>query len=67
MIRHGNIYITPTLPNSKPMCLPCNECVDIGSEEYNLELHFTAKHGDFGMSCWECTVARKSKVESYYI
>src|SRR6218665_2655239 len=66
------------------MCLPCNECVEIGSivlylrliycrqtatattvKEYNLKRHFTAKHGDFGMSCWECSVARKSKVESW--
>jgi len=40
------IYITPTLPNSKPMCLPCNERVS-AVKEYNLTPHFTTKHGDF--------------------
>ena len=33
-------------PNSKPMCLLCNECVS-AVKEYNLKRHFTTKHGDF--------------------
>jgi len=54
----------PTLPNSKPMCLLWNKCV-LAVKKYNL--NFTTKHGDFGISYPDGSVARKSKVELCYI
>ena len=57
------LFISPTIPNSKPMCLLCNECVS-SVKEYNVKRHFTTKHADFGKSYPEGSTARKFKVES---
>jgi len=38
-------YIT-NLPNSKTMCLLCNECVS-AVKESNFKLHFITKHWGF--------------------
>ena len=58
--------ILPNLPNSKPMCVLCNECVS-AMKEYNVKRNFTTKHGDFGKSFPEGSVAKKSKIESLII
>ena len=46
------LFILPTLPNSKLMCLLCNECVST-VKEYNLKWQFTTKHGDLEFCTWK--------------
>ena len=41
------LFILSTQPNSKPMCLLCNESLSV-LKEYNVKHHFTTKHGGFG-------------------
>ena len=43
------LFILSTEPNSKPMCLLCNECLLV-LKEYNVKHRFTTKHGYFGRS-----------------
>jgi hypothetical protein len=57
------LFILPNVPDLKPMCVLCTECVS-AVKEYNMKRHFTTKHGDFGISYPEGSVVRKAKVES---
>lgn len=54
-------FIILTVPNAKPMCLLCNECVSV-VKEHNMKRHFETKQA-FGNTYPEGTVVRSSKVE----
>ncbi len=57
------LFILPSHPNAKPMCLLCNECVAV-CKDYSVRRHHNEKHPTFWANFPEGSQERAEKVQS---